>query len=193
MISFPVCVLCKVKPTIILAQPIGACSLLGIVNSTWGALCPWEFAEQGVRNMDEEGQRLKRILESYRTVAVVGMSKDPNKPARKVPKFLMSKGYRIIPVNPTADEILGRKSYPTLKDVPEPVEIVDIFRPSPDVPEIVRQAIERGDVKVIWMQEGISNEEAAAVARAHGMEVVQDYCIYKAYKRFIMEEEPEEL
>lgn len=138
-------------------------------------------------------EKLRRILRTYGTVAVVGMSKDPTKPARKVPKFLMSKGYRVIPVNPTADEILGRRSYPSLKDVPEAVEIVDIFRPSQDVPEIVRQAIQRGDVKVIWMQEGISNEEAAAEAMAHGMEVVQDYCIYKAYKRFIMGEEPEEL
>ncbi len=143
--------------------------------------------------MEIDSDRIRHILQTYKRVAVVGMSKDPNKPARKVPKFLMSKGYHVIPVNPTADEILGRKSYPTLRDVAEPVEIVDIFRPSHDVPEIVRQAIERRDVKVIWMQEGIANEEAAAAARAHGMEVVQDYCIYKAYKRFVMGEEPEEL
>jgi hypothetical protein len=143
--------------------------------------------------MQIDEDKIRRILGSYRTVAVVGMSKDPTKPARKVPKFLISKGYHVIPVNPTADEILGRKCYRTLREVPERVEIVDIFRPSQEVPEIVRQAIERGDVKVIWMQEGIANEEAASEASAHGIEVIQDYCIYKAYKRFVMGEEPEEL
>ena len=128
---------------------------------------------------------IKNILKSYRNIASVGFSKDPNKWAGFVPRFLISKGYNVIPVNPTASEIDGRKSYPSLTDVPDKVEVVQIFRPSEEVPAIVDQAIARKDVKVIWMQLGISNREAAEKALKNGLTVVQDRCMYEEYMRLM--------
>ncbi len=119
----------------------------------------------------------KEILTKYRTIAVVGMSKDPNKDAHTVPAYLKEHGYRIIPVNPTATEILGEKAYPNLGTVPEPYDVVNIFRPSDQVEPIVDEAIRAGKAKVIWMQLGISNEAAAAKARAAGMHVIMDRCM----------------
>jgi len=118
-------------------------------------------------------------------VAVVGLSKDPSKDSYEVASFLKSKGFRIIPVNPTAQEIMGEKCYPSLSSLPDElkraVEIVDIFRPSEAVPPIVDEAVELrkryGKPDVIWMQLGISNEGAAAKARAAGMVVIQNRCI----------------
>lgn len=125
-----------------------------------------------------------RAALNCKRVAVVGISRDPEKPARRVPKFLMSKGYEIIPVNPFAgEEMLGKRAYASLADVAEPVEVVDVFRPSAEVPVIVDQAIARGDVKVIWLQEGITHPEAEERARRHGIQVVSDRCMYKEWKR----------
>jgi predicted CoA-binding protein len=124
---------------------------------------------------------LYRILKEARTIAVVGCSKDPTKDAHKIPKYLQENGYRIIPVNPTADMILGEKAYKSLADVREPYEVVDIFRPSEDVPPIVDQAIQ-GPAKVIWMQQGIRNEAAARKAEAAGKVVVQDACMMIAHR-----------
>src|SRR2546430_17673444 len=107
---------------------------------------------------------VRKILETIRTIAVVGCSKDPAKDAYRVPKYMQMHGYRIIPVNPTATEILGEKAYPSLEAVPIPYDAVDIFRPSTDVPPVVDQAI-RGPAKVVWMQLGIRDEEAAHNAR----------------------------
>ena len=126
-----------------------------------------------------------KILKNYRNIACVGFSKDPNKWAGFVPRFLISKGYNVIPVNPSASEIDGRRSYPSLLDVPENVEVVQIFRPSEEVPSIVDQAIKRKDVKVIWMQLGIVNNEAAEKAKKHGLIVVQDRCMYEEYMRLM--------
>lgn len=113
----------------------------------------------------------------YKTIAVVGLSAKLDRPSYRVAKFLKEQGYRIIPVTPTYDEVLGEKAYPSLLDVPksEPVEIVDIFRRTEYVPEIVDQAIEIG-AKVVWMQLGIIHEGAAAKARSHGLQVVMDKC-----------------
>ncbi len=141
---------------------------------------------------DEE---IKQILTTYQRIAVVGMSRDLTKPARKVPKFLMSKKYHIIPVNPFTDEILGMKSYPSVSQIPESVEIVEIFRPSEAVPAIVedvlRRVKEKGDVKVIWMQEGIEHPESAERAKQAGLKVVQNRCMYKEYVRLIEERVPD--
>ncbi len=120
---------------------------------------------------------LTDILRRYRTIAVVGCSKDPSKDAHTVPAYMQSKGYRVIPVNPTATEILGEKAYPNLGAVPEPYEVVNIFRPSDQVEPIVADAIRLGKAKVIWMQLGIANEAAARKARAAGMQVVMDRCL----------------
>jgi hypothetical protein len=116
------------------------------------------------------------ILTRYRNVAVVGLSSDPLKPSRKVAVYLAEHGYNVIPVNPKATEILGKKSYPSLSVVPEKVEIVDIFRRPEDVMPIVEEAIKVG-AKVVWMQEGIVNEAAAQKAREAGLQVVMDKCI----------------
>ncbi len=117
------------------------------------------------------------ILTKYRTIAVVGCSKEPSKDAHTVPAYMQSHGYRIIPVNPTATEILGEKAYPNLSAVPEPYDIVNVFRPSDQVEPIVDEAIRAGKAKVIWMQLGIANERAAVKARAAGIHVVQDRCL----------------
>jgi predicted CoA-binding protein len=134
---------------------------------------------------------IKEILTKYKTVAVVGLSRDPSKDSNRVATYLQSQGYRIIPVNPTTDEVLGEKSYKSLLDTPEEIqktiEIVDIFRPSADVPSIVEQAIElkeRHDKPyVIWMQLGIINEQAAGTARAAGLTVVMNRCVMQEHKK----------
>lgn len=125
---------------------------------------------------------IRKILSDIRTIAVVGCSKDPAKDAHRVPKYMQMHGYRIIPVNPTATEILGEKAYPSLDAVPVPYDAVDIFRPSADVPPIVDQAI-RGPGWVIWMQLGIRNDGAAEKARAAGKVVVQDRCMMRNHAR----------
>jgi predicted CoA-binding protein len=127
---------------------------------------------------DEE---IKEIYE-LRNIAVVGLSKDVEKQSHRVAAYLMTKKYRIIPVNPTAERILGKKVYAKLSEIEEPIDIVDIFRPSEDVMPIVEQAIEK-KAKVIWMQEGIVNEEAAKMARGAGIKVVMNRCIMKEHKR----------
>ena len=125
---------------------------------------------------------IKEILSKAKVIAVVGCSKDPAKDAHRVPKYMQMHGYRIIPVNPTATEILGEKAYPSLDAVPVPYDTVDIFRPSADVPPVVDQAV-IGPANVIWMQLGIRNEEAAQKARAHGKTVVQDRCMMREHAR----------
>jgi len=125
---------------------------------------------------------VRRILKSIRTIAVVGCSKDPAKDAHRVPKYMQLAGYRIIPVNPTATEILGEKAYPSLDAVPVAYDAVDIFRPSSDVPPIVDQAI-RGPANVIWLQLGIRHEEAARKAVASGKTVVENRCMMRDHAR----------
>jgi predicted CoA-binding protein len=121
------------------------------------------------------------ILRKYKTIAVVGLSNNPMRPSHGVSEYMKHQGYRIIPVNPGHSEILGEKAYRTLEDIPEPVEIVNIFRRSDQVGPVVDSAIKVG-AKVVWMQEGIENEEAAEKARAAGLEVVMDRCILKEHR-----------
>lgn len=127
---------------------------------------------------------LFKILSEAKTIAVVGASKNPEKDAHKIPKYLQEQGYRIIPVNPTADVILGEKAYKSLSDVHEPYDVVDIFRPSVDVPPIVDEAIQ-GPAKVIWMQEGIQNDAAARKAEAAGKIVVQNACMMITHRKLV--------
>ena len=126
---------------------------------------------------------LKDILTRYNRVAVVGMSKNPEKEAHTVPKYLIERGYDVIPVNPTATEILGRKAYPDLTSVPGGYEIVDVFRPSADVAAVVDEAIKDGRGLVIWTQLGIWNEEAAKKAEKAGFVVIQARCIRTEHQR----------
>ena len=127
---------------------------------------------------------LRKILLDTRTIAVVGCSKDPLKEAHRVPAYLQANGYRIIPVNPTADEILREKVYASLGDIREPYDLVEIFRPSADVPPFVEQAL-KGPARVIWMQIGIRNDEAARKAEAAGRIVVQDRCMRTEHMRLL--------
>jgi hypothetical protein len=125
----------------------------------------------------------KEILEKYKTIAVVGCSTNPEKPAHYVPKYLKDHGYKIIPVNPFAEEILGEKVYPSLTEVPGKVDVVEVFRPSQETPGVVEQAIKKG-AKAVWLQEGIVNDEAAELARGAGIEFVMDRCMMKEHEKY---------
>ena len=116
------------------------------------------------------------ILGNYRVVAVVGLSSDPNRPSYRVAQYLQEQGYRIVPVNPGCQEILGEKCYAGLKDIPFPVEIVDIFRQVDAIPGIVDDAIAAG-AKVVWMQQGLEEPHAARRAKQAGLRVVMDRCM----------------
>jgi len=124
----------------------------------------------------------KEILNSSRVVAVVGLSPKPDRPSYNVASYLKENGYKIIPVNPHTKEILGEICFPELSSIPEPVDVVDIFRRSEEVPAIVEEAIKIG-AKVVWMQEGVINEEAAARAREAGLLVVMDRCMLKEHRK----------
>ena len=121
-------------------------------------------------------EELRQILATTKTIAVVGLSDKPDRPSHTIPAYLQRQGYRIIPVNPKISEALGEKAYPSLRDVPVPVDVVEIFRHAEDAPPIVEDAIAIG-AKVVWMQLGIVNEEAAARAEAAGLTVVMDTCM----------------
>jgi hypothetical protein len=124
------------------------------------------------------------ILRSSRVIAVVGLSPKPERPSHGVAAYLKQQGYTIIPVNPGHAEILGEKAYASLREVPGPIDIVDIFRDPAAVPGIVDQAIEK-KAKVIWMQEGIVHNAAADKARAAGLQVVMNKCMLKEHARLI--------
>lgn len=128
---------------------------------------------------DEE---IKRILEEYRVVAVVGLSRDHRKPSSYVARFLRRHGYTIIPVNPNAEEIMGLKAYGSLLEVPVKVEVVDVFRRPEYVVEVAEQAVKVG-AKVLWLQEGIYNPEAVEVARKGGLTVVWNRCMMREHNR----------
>jgi len=131
---------------------------------------------------------IRTILERFNTLAVVGLSSKPTRASFGVAAYMKARGYRIIPVNPHEESVLGEKAYATLDDVPGLIEIAVIFRRPECVPDVVEAAIRRG-AKVIWMQEGVIHEEAARRARDAGLEVVQDRCILKEYaKRFLSRE-----
>jgi len=122
----------------------------------------------------------EKILNSSRTVAIVGLSSKPDRPSYKVASYLKEQGYKMIPVNPAEREILGETCYPDLVSAPESIDVVDIFRRSEDVPPIVLEAIRIG-AKAVWMQEGVINEEAAARASEAGLMVVMDKCMRKEH------------
>jgi uncharacterized protein len=121
-------------------------------------------------------EEITKILEDYRVVAVVGLSAKPDRPSHQVAQYLQEHGYRIIPVNPGCQEILGEKCYPSLKDIPFPVEVVDIFRKVDAIPGIVDDAIAQG-AKVIWMQQGLEEPVSGGKAKQAGLAVVMDRCM----------------
>jgi len=142
------------------------------------------------RGMNQKGenmnsdQMMKEILLSAKTIASFGLSSSDEKESYWIVSYLQEQGYRIIPVNPTATEILGEKVYPNLESIPDKVDVVQVFRKSEDVPPVVESAIKIG-AKVVWMQEGIVNEEAAQKAREAGLQVVMDACMRATHRRLI--------
>jgi predicted CoA-binding protein len=127
---------------------------------------------------------IKQLLESTRVIAVVGLSDKPNRASHHVADYLKTQGYRIIPVNPTLTSVLGERCYPSLRDIPEPVDMVDVFRKSDAVPSIVEEAIAIG-AKSLWLQEGVVHQPAANQARDAGLKVVMDRCILKEHERLM--------
>jgi predicted CoA-binding protein len=132
---------------------------------------------------------LRAILSTSRTIAIVGASSKPDRPSYGVMKVLMAAGFEVIPVTPREPRILGRTTYPTLTDVPERIDIVDVFRRPEDTPEIADEAVRIG-AKTLWLQLGIANEEAAARAQAGGLVVVMDLCIGKTTLRLGIKRAP---
>lgn len=122
---------------------------------------------------------------SIKTIAIVGISDKPDKPSYKVATYLQECGFKIVPVNPVLESVLGEKSYPDVSSIPAEIrlDVVDLFRKPEAVKPYVEQAAARGGVKVVWMQEGIVNEEAAEIARQAGIEVVMDRCILKEHQK----------
>lgn len=127
-------------------------------------------------------QTIEDVLRSSRTIAVVGLSSDPRRPSYSVSAYMQRHGYRIIPVNPNEPEVLGERAYSRLEDIPEPVDIVNVFRRSEFVPEVVAAAI-RVKAKAVWMQQGVIHEDAARQAREAGLTVVMDRCILQEHMR----------
>lgn len=126
------------------------------------------------------GADVKRLLENAKTIAVVGLSPKPNRPSHGVARGLQRFGYKIIPVNPGQTELLGEKAYADLLSVPDPIDLVDVFRSPEHVDEVVEQCVARR-FPALWLQEGVVNEKAAQKARAAGMVVIMDRCIFKDY------------
>ena len=133
--------------------------------------------------MMTDGQKLE-LFRTMKTVAVVGLSSNPDRPSLGVSRFLQSRGYKIIPINPNETSVLGERAYPSLNEAPDPIDVVDVFRRPARVGEVVAAAAGR-NIRCIWMQEGVVNEEAAKQAEAIGIPVVMDTCILKEIARLI--------
>lgn len=126
--------------------------------------------------------QMATLLREAKTIAVVGLSSNPTRPSFGVSEYLQGQGYRIIPVNPSETEVLGEKCYASLLDIPESIDIVDVFRRPENVPEVVDETIKKG-ARCIWLQEGVVHDQAAAKAEAAGIPVVMDLCILKEHRR----------
>ena len=131
----------------------------------------------------DDSDKVRRILKGSRTIAVVGLSAQWHRPSYFAAKYMQEHGYRVIPVNPTYPEILGEKSYQRLADIPEPVDVVDCFRKSSEIPALAEEAIAIG-AKVLWMQLGVENAAARARAEAAGLEVIENRCVKIEHGRF---------
>lgn len=136
-----------------------------------------------MRITDDHTDEEIRKFYIFRNIAVVGMSRDPAKEANSVPKYMIERGYNIIPVNPLASEILGRRTYSRVSDIKSQVDIIDIFRPSNDVLPVVEDSIKKHGISVIWLQQGIHNLEAEKIALDNKIEVVFNRCIMAEHMR----------
>src|SRR5712672_3107052 len=138
--------------------------------------------ESSDANTPANSDAILELLKQYKTIAVFGLSSNPMRPSFGVTEYMQGVGYKIIPVNPNEKEVLGEKSYARLEDVPEEIDIVNVFRRAEDVPPVVESAIRIG-AKVVWMQSEIENEAAAEKARAAGLVVIEDACILVEHRR----------
>lgn len=129
-------------------------------------------------------KKIRELLQSCHRIAVVGLSPKPDRPSNQVAAYLLQAGYDVVPVNPGHDQILGRTCYPDLQSVPGAIDMVDIFRRAEEVLPVVQAAIAKG-VRVVWIQQGIVNEEAAALAKQHGIVVVMDRCVQLDHQQFM--------
>lgn len=143
-----------------------------------------------LKDATPEDRELRSLLGSARVIAIVGLSSRPDRPSLGVAEYLQDHGYRIVPVNPNEIEVLGEPAYPSLSDIPPEVsvDVVDVFRRAEETPGIAREAVAIG-AKVLWLQEGIENDEAYRIASAGGLEVIMGVCIRRTRKR-LMGEEP---
>jgi uncharacterized protein len=142
--------------------------------------------------MGSDSHSDSEIKEFYqlKNIAVVGVSKNEEKPSNQVPKYLIEHGYNIIPVNPTLTEVLGRKAYPSIADIQERIDIVDVFRKSEDIHAVIDDALKKKDgIKVFWMQLGIYNEDAEKKAKQNGIDVVYNRCMMEEHKRLFDDQE----
>ena len=142
--------------------------------------------------MESDSHLDSQIKEFYqlKNIAVVGVSKNEEKPSHQVPKYLVEHGYNVIPVNPTLSEVLERKAYPTIADIPEKIDIVDVFRKPEDVSAVIEDVLKKKDrIKVFWMQLGIYNEDAGRKAKENGIDVVYNRCMMEEHKRLFDDEE----
>jgi uncharacterized protein len=141
--------------------------------------------------MDSDSHSDSQIEEIYqlKNIAVVGVSKNEEKPSHQVPKYLVEHGYNVIPVNPTVTEVLGRKCYPSVAAINERIDVVDVFRKSEDIPAVIDDVLKKKDgIKVFWMQLGIYNEDAERKAKENGIDVVYNRCMMEEHKRLFDEE-----
>jgi uncharacterized protein len=143
-------------------------------------------------NMDSDSHSDSEIKEIYqlKNIAIVGVSKNEEKPSHQVPKYLIEHGYNVIPVNPTVTEVLGRKAYPSIAAIPERIDVVDVFRKSEDIPAVIEDVLKKKDgTKVFWMQLGIYNEDAERKAKQNGIDVVYNRCMMEEHEGLFDEEE----
>ena len=136
-----------------------------------------------IPSVNSNPQEIKEYLEKYKNIAIVGASPNPAKDSHKVTKYMIDAGYNVFPIYPKEDEILGQKVYRSLKDIPEKIDIVVVFRKPEAVNAIADACIQRGDVDLLWTQLGIVNNEAAKKAKEHGIDVVQNLCIKVEHNR----------
>ncbi|MBX3045240.1 MAG: CoA-binding protein [Candidatus Kapabacteria bacterium] len=128
---------------------------------------------------------IEEIFDNYNTIAVYGMSKQPYKPSHTVPLFMKKQGYNVIPINPTTGQISNLTAYKNIADIPEEIDILNVFRPSEVALDVIKEAVERkntrGDIKVIWLQQDIVSPEGKLLAEANGIEYIEDKCMYREY------------
>ena len=136
-----------------------------------------------IPSVNSNPQEIKEYLQKYKNIAIVGASPNPTKDSHKVTKYMIDAGYNVFPIYPKEDEILGQKVYRSLKEIPEKIDIVVVFRKPEAVNAVVDACIDRGDVNLLWTQLGIVNNEAAKKAKEHGIDVVQNLCIKIEHNR----------